>query len=323
MNLSTFFDLFPPPRFLNIPYVGLSISDTSVKYIQFGKSSTGLYVKKYGEKQIPSGAVISGFINNADEVVHVLEEVKKEIGEIFCKVSLPEEKAYLFSTTIPRVAPHEVRSTIEFSIEDNVPLPASELIFDYAIPGRHGHKDHVDVIVSAFPTTIIDRYVETFNRAGISLLSLEIESQAISRALLPNHDHTTRLIMHFGSEKVGLYVVYRRIVHFTSTIILKNNSRDDLSLLSQEIKRLYLYWHTLKENVGEPDRQISQIILCGEDVNLDIASSLSAKHHTPAVIGNVWQNVLKIEEVIPSISHADSLRYGASIGLALPSDILI
>lgn len=323
MNLAKFFEFFPPPKFLNVPYAGLSISDTSVRCIQFGKSGSGLYIKKFSEKQIPAGAVISGFINNADELARVLEETKKEMGDIACKVSLPEEKAYLFSTTIPRVAPNEVRSTIEFSIEDNVPLPASELVFDYAIPGRHGHRDHVDVIVSAFPTAIIDTYIETINKAGIPILSLEIESQAISRALIPNHDHTTRLIVHFGKEKVGLYVIYRRIVHFTSTLTLKSDSRDDLSMLSQEIKRLYLYWHTLKENVGEPDRQLSQIILCGEDIGPGVASLLSGQHHTPVVMGNVWCNVMNVETEIPSISYADSLRFGASIGLALPSSILI
>ena len=322
MKFKKVFDTFPPPSFLNIPYSGLSISDTHVRCIQFYKNSSGLYVKKFSEKRIPDGVVISGFIHNPDEVVRILESIKKDLDLQYVKVSLPEEKAYLFTTKIPLVDPKEVRSTIEFRIEDNVPLPAAELSFDYAVD-PFDHPDHVNVIVSAVPNKIIDTYVETIQKAKLSVLSLEIESQAMARALIPLHMQDTRLIIHFGSEKVGLYVVYNRVVHFTSTISTVSQAQGDLTALSQEIKRLYVYWHTLKENVGEKNKKISQIVICGEDVTDAMVAFFSSQHNTPATLGNVWTNVNDITKTIPPISFTDSLRFTAAVGLALPSDILM
>jgi hypothetical protein len=323
MKFKKFLKFFPPPKFLATPYAGLSISDNTIRCIQFDKNSKGLYIKKYSEKPIPPGVVVSGFINNPDEIVHILEEIKKEQNITYLKVSLPEEKAYLFTTKIPKVKPTEVRNTIEFNIEENVPLPASELIFDYSVSDDLGHEDHVDVVVSALPTNIVDRYVDTLSQAGFPILSLEIESQAMARALILPDDIETRLIVHYGREKVGLYVVYKRVVHFTSTILMKNEARTDTSLISQEIKRLYVYWHTLKDNAGQEHKKISQIIVCGESIPEGIVAHLSSSHNTETVLGNVWTNAFDLSKDIPPIPFADSLRFTASIGLALPSNILI
>jgi Tfp pilus assembly PilM family ATPase len=46
---------------------------------------------------------------------------------------LPEEKAYLFTTSIPKVAQKDIRSAIEFKMEENVPIPASDLVFDFLV----------------------------------------------------------------------------------------------------------------------------------------------------------------------------------------------
>ena len=324
MKFKKLFEIFPPPAFLDISYSGLSISDTHMRCVQFGKNSSGLYVKKFVEKPIPSGTIISGFINNPDEVIAILQSIKKELNILYVKVSLPEEKAYLFTTKIPRVKPAEVRSTIEFTIEDNVPLPAGELSFDYAVADEKIHPDHVNAIVSAVPNKIIDTYVDVIEKAELPLLSLEIESQAMARSLIAKDaPPDTRLIIHFGAEKVGLYVIYNRTVHFTSTIITTTEVQNDLTTLSKEIKRLFVYWHALKVNVGDTSKKISQIIVCGENVTQNIVSYISSEQNTPATMGNVWTNVYDISKTIPPISYSESLRFAAAVGLALPSEILI
>ncbi len=323
MKLKKLFDFFPPPAFLDVPYAGLSISDTSIRCIQFERNSAGsLYVKRWGERSITPGSVVSGYIQNQEEIVNILSKLKKDLNLGYIKTSLPEEKAYLFTTKIPRVDAKKVRDSIEFTIEDNVPLPASELMFDYAVADIHGHEDHVDVIVSALPSSIVSRYVETMQKAELPILSLEIESQAMVRALIPVDMLGTNLIVHFGHDNVGLYVAYKRIVHFTSTLAVSHD-KGEYGKLSQEINKLYLYWHTLKENMHDPHKKITQIVVCGENVADEIVSHLFSAHKTPTRIGNVWVNAFDIRESIPTIPFIDSLRFGASVGLALPCDMLI
>ncbi len=315
------FDAFPPPKFLDIPFAGISISDSTVRSIKFGKKDKGLYIENYFEKSIPLGVITSGEVNDKEVLIKILGDLKKDLGLDYVKVSLPEEKAYLFTTKIPIVKKDEVLSAIESKIEENVPVSPAELIFDYKLLDHK--KEQLDVVVSALPINVIDTYVDIVNRAGLSLLSLEIESQAIARSVLKPNYLETVLIVHFGPEKVGLYIVSDRIVHFTSTIATKGESLNNPDFLSQEIKKLYVYWHTLKENVDKSERKISEIVVCGETVDDSTVSYLASHNGVKVSLGNVWTNVFDINTHVPEISFIDSLRYPAAIGLALPSSILI
>ncbi len=323
MNFKNFFDAFPPPDFLNFPYAGISISDTAVRCLQLSKKGKALSVSKFAQEPLPLGAVVSGAIINVGEVANILEKMKKDLNLGYAKVSLPEEKAYLFTTKIPIVENKEVRSAVEFKMEENVPVSPSELIFDYAVSDPYSHTDHLNVVVSALPISVLDKYVETFHTAGIPILSLEIESQAIARAVLLPGDSNTHLIIHFGREKVGLYVASGCIVHFTSTISVKGVGDEAVSFLSQEVKKLYTYWHTLKENAGVESKKIVSIIACGENVGDQILSYLSSHVKTEATPANVWINAFDINADIPQISFEDSLKFAPAVGLALPSENLI
>jgi Tfp pilus assembly PilM family ATPase len=316
------FEAFPPPSFLSVPFSGMSISDTAVRVIKFKKKNKKLSIDKYTEKYLTPGIISGGQINNKEDLVKIITEIKNDLRLDYVKVSLTEERGYLFTTKIPVVGEEEVKSAIESKIEENVPVPPGELIFDYKIK-ENREKERLDVVVSALPISVVETYVETIQSAGLEMLSLEIESQAIARTLLNPNDKKTVLIIHFGQGKAALYVVVNRVVHFTSTILFKNESTESLDQLSQEIKRLFAYWHTLKENVGREDRKISEILVCGETVSENVISYISTHNQTKVTLGNVWTNVLNVDEKVPEITFTDSLKYAAAIGLALPSKGLI
>jgi hypothetical protein len=320
--LNKIFDAFPPPKFLNIPFSSLAISDSAIRSIKFGRKNGTLFVEKYGERGIPPGVIVAGQINNKEELIHILSDMKKELDLDYVKMSLPEEKAYLFTAKIPIVKQQEVKSAIESKIEENVPVSPMELVFDYKL-FDHRQKEHLDVVVSTLPINVVDSYVELANGANLKLLSLEIESQAIVRALITEGILATSLIVHFSQDKVGLYIESFGVVRFTSTIPLRGDNANNPSYLSQEIKKLYLYWHTLKEVVDKPDMKISQIIVCGENITDDTIPYLSAHNQTPTVLGNVWKNAFDINKNVPEISFLDSLKYASAVGLALPGEILI
>lgn len=322
MNLNKVFDAFPVPEILDVPFAGLSISDSAIRCIQFGKKDGRLYIKKYSEKNLAPNVVVSGQVNNKEELVNTLKTLRAELGLDYVKVALPEEKAYLFTAKIPIVKPNEVKSAVESKIEENVPVNPAELLYDYKLVD-HRERGHLDVIVSNVPVSIIETYVDIVNSSELKLLSLEIESQAVARSLIATGDENTELIVHFGSEKVGLYVVTSRIVRFTSTLPMKGEVKDNMEFLIHEIKKLFVYWHTLKENIDRPEKKINQIIVSGEKVGEEIVRYLSAENPTPVTLGDVWVNAFDVNVVVPEISFSDSLRYSVAVGMALPSEIFI
>lgn len=322
MTSQNLLEFFPPPKFLDVPFAGVSISDYSVRVMKFQKSGSNLKIEKYSEKILPPGAVSNGQIVNRDELIKVLIELKKELTLDYVRVSLPEEKGYLFTAKVPIVPEKEVRMAVEGKIEENVPVPRGELIYDYEVR-ENKEKERLYMVVSALPIAVVDTYIEVMDNSGMKMLSLEIESQAIARSLLKANVKKTVLIVHYSQNKAGLYVVVDRTVYFSSTVQIRNSSTDGTDQLSQEIKRLFTYWHALKENVGRDDRKIEEIIMCGEGTTDDIVSYVSTHNQIKVSIGNVWTNVFDTEKEIPQMSLNDSLKYVVSIGLALPSENLI
>jgi hypothetical protein len=284
-------------------------------------------LEKYIEKPLPRGLVTYGIINDTDQLADILKSLKKELNIKYARVSLPEEKAYIFKTTIPLVSKKEVRSTIEFKLEENVPLPTNEIIFDYIVTNPFSYTDSLEVVVSALPIKIVDLYVESLQKAGIPILSLEAKAQAIARSILPKFSEGTFIIAHFNLEKAGLYVVNNNVVHFTSTIMLEGESKDNPAFLSNEIKKLEAYWVSVKESGNKKgnkeEKQIDQIIICGENFGDSMVPYLSTHHKVPVGLGNVWINVFDLDNSVPSIPFEDSLKYAPAIGLAMPMDILI
>ncbi len=299
---------FPTPKFLEMPEVGLAISDSAISALELVKSSSGYTLGRFGRRTLPQGSITGGYVNDRDAVVEELRKLKNILNLDFVNASLPEEKAYLFKTKIPHVEEKEIRGALEFKIEENVPLPAEEAIFDYVVITEAGHEanNHLDIGMTVLPKKVVDTYAELLSLADITPLSFELEAQAIARAIVPEGDSNTYLVAHFEEQKTGLFIVSEGVVRFTSTVgiggthiteaiakhlaisveeaqkvksehtAFKHKKHEELflslinalSALKDEIGKLSVYWSTHKEQGEEPPRKISKILLCGRDSGL-------------------------------------------------------
>jgi len=292
-----------------MPSVGIDISDTSVKFLELHDGQFGKTIGRYGTKEIPEGVVVDGGIKNEEKLVLILTEIKKQHHLHFIRASLPEEKAFLFTMFAPHSASlREVHNLVEFRLEENVPLPPRDTVFDYdVVPSgeqRRGKEAEISVVVFARKT--IEEYTNVFQAAGLVPLSLELEAQAIARSLIKKGDLGTYLIVDFGKLRTGLAIVSRGLLAFTSTldvvgdtitdIIVKHfsvtkeeaeriknesdfikNKEDEalvgklmetISSLKNEIERHHQYWNTKKDAKGGPVPPIEKIVLCGGSSNL-------------------------------------------------------
>ena len=64
MLAQKFFKLFPTPKFLDIPYAGLDISDDAVRCIEYSQARGGLAIHRYGTKPLPLGVIEGGEIKD-------------------------------------------------------------------------------------------------------------------------------------------------------------------------------------------------------------------------------------------------------------------
>ncbi len=329
-----FFKLFPPPKFLDIPYAGLDISDDAIHCIEYSHSRHGLSIRRYGTKPLPPGVIEGGEIKDGKTLTEALSALSKELKVYVVKASLPEEKMYLFKTVVPSVEIKEMRQNIEFKLVENVPLTTAEALFFFdLIPKETGvivqnpEASGNPVGVSVAPTSMVNSYLECIKGAGITVLTFEVNAKGLARALVPQGGATTDLIVHIMNKKTGMYIVCGGVVCFTSTILWGSSSVDvnadaktKYAELKKSIQQVKSYWR--EHGLGT---SVERVVFAGKGSLSDgLISECSAgfggaqekKIHFE--MGKVWQNAFSPDAFIPPIPFEDSLDYGVAAGLALP-----
>ena len=349
-----FFSSFPPPKFLNLKVTGIDISDSSIKVLELRQTKYGNIPNFFEEQRISPGIVSQGGIEKPGALVEVLTALQKKYDMNFIRASLPEEKAYLFNTTVPNSRDKEqIYNSIEFKLEEHVPIPSGESVFDYDVIQEKG--DTIDVSVTVFPKTVIENYYKVFKEAGLTPASLVLEGQAIANSVVPKGDTCTYMIVDFGRTRSGISIVKNGIVSFTSTVdvggdelteaikkyfkvddiearemknqkgFINNKENEQLynsmintvSALKDEINRHFVFWNNKNENDKEEDK-ISKIILCGGNASLSgLPEFLSLGIRSEIEKADVWQNAFSYDVYIPPMRYEMSLSYATVVGLAL------
>jgi Tfp pilus assembly PilM family ATPase len=318
-----FFNFFPIPKYLEMPSVGIDISDKAVRFVEIVQSGAGhqkFHLKSFGEKKIADGAVVSGFVNNPEEIKKLLIEIKKEHGFKFASVSLPEEKGYLFKTELPDIEEKYLAENIELRLEENVPIDAKKAAFDYSLIRPHGDIHHMEAVVTVVPDKVIEVYSDLFHNASLSPVSYELGTQAVARAVVPQNELETCLVILIGDARIGFGIVCNGALQFTSTVNVGNtlgltDAEKVKSLLKDEIIKIKSYWQGHHENDNE---SIKKAIISGKfAANPGLKEYLTDAAGCPVSLANVWTNVFDLNEQIPEMSFEDSLDYAPAVGLAI------
>ncbi len=345
---------FPTPGFLMPPSFGLDISDESIKFAKLIAVKGGVRVGQYGEKRIPPGIIESGKIKDIKKLEEVLLSLKKDLDLTSVRVSLPEEQVYLFRDHLDKDGLKNVREGIELTLEEYIPIPAQDAIFDYEVLSED--EKGLELQVAAIPKNVIESYLSVFKDSDIVVQSCELEAQAIARAVVRRGDKDTYMIVDFGQTRTGIFIVSSGVVVFTSTFdiggstivktieksfnvsyeeadkmkkqfgMMRNAPNKEIfsvilnivSIVRDEIAKHFLYWHTHPDEQGKERPAIKKIILCGGESNLiGLTEYLSVSIKTPVELANVWININDTAQFVPEMSFNQSLTFSAAFGLAL------
>ncbi len=352
------FEIFPLPSYLRIPAAGIDISDRSIKYVDLERRGKELRLKKFGERKIEEGIIESGAIKKKDNSIAHLKEVKKELGNKYVISALPEEKAFLKVVWLPKMEERQIGTSLELQMEELIPLPPAETIFDYEICDFVGKKDErLGVVLTAFSVMLAEEYLEVLKAAGFFPLVFEVESQTVARALISSGDKGTFMIIDFGRTRTSFMILENGLVKFTSTIPIAGGSinkslarslkidvfeaerlkqeqvangkidekiedaaKPVIAVIKEETKRILEYWQTHAEERGVRDKDVDKIIFCGGDSNLvGLIDYFSSELKKSVELGNPWANVNSFKDYIPEMEKRQSLAYVTAIGLALRS----
>ena len=345
---------FAPPRYLARSLAGIDLSTSGVKAVRLAESARGLILATHAEERLPSGAFIDGEIVDHVAVTEMLAVVARAAGIRSANVALSESKSFLFETTVQGATMDEWRIGVEQHLDELVPLPPQEIVFDMVEVGS-GERGTARIAGVGLARRIVDNTLAVFDQAHIGVQVLEEETFAMARALLPHGDTSTTLIIDIGRTTTKMVIVAGRIPRFAATVgigghaltlavqkyfgvteaearrvkaergIVPMPGNEDylatmlstVSAIRDEIAHRLEYWQgkASAESAREP---VSRAILVGGNASVrGLPEYLEDTLGIPIATGDVFTNLASRDVWVPSIDYTESLAYATAIGLAL------
>ncbi len=351
-----FIRAFPAPKYLAMPAVGIDISDYAIKHIELYVNKGRVELGTYGRVDLPMDVIERGEIKDTETIVRLLRRIKDDNNFHFAHVALPEEHAYLFQMSVKKGGDDELEQMIEFHLKENVPIDASEALFDYGVIKET--KNNYVLNVSVYPASIAMQYISAVEEAGFQILSVEIEGQATARTLIPENDTSSLLVVDIGRNDASLSISSGGNVTFTANMetggdyftraiargldisfqeaeMLKrkhgfcdtpedeyvfNTLLPVISKFAETVRKHLMYWHMHMNSDNPSAEEVSHVVLVGGNANIvGLAEYLESILGVPVRVGDVWNKLFSYEEYIPKMHKNESLEYTTAIGLALRS----
>lgn len=204
---------------------GIDVSDSSIIIMKLKKKGSQLKVAAFSETKIKPGIIKNGRIKNQLGLVKALQEavnkVKGErINRDYAVLGLSEEKSFFQVLKMPVMKKEDLENAIRFEAENYIPIPLHRAYLGFqVIPSFDSKQDFLEVLTVAASKEIVDSYVLCFQKAGIKIKAIEIDSLAITRSLIKEKDISGPiLIIDLGRNRTGFIIFENDSLRFTSSL---------------------------------------------------------------------------------------------------------
>jgi len=339
-----------PPAYLSLPTAGIDISTSGIKIACLKEHLHGLELSAFDEYPLPVGAVVGGEVRDPHAVVEGVKTLAARHRIHSANVALPEARGYLFEAEVPLGKKDEQRVAIERKLDEYVPLPSAEVVFDMAPVGKGqgGEK----VVGTGYARRVLEETLAVLDDAGVSVRAIESETFALPRALLPHDTNETTLIIDIGKTTTKLLVVTKRLPRYVTTLDIGGHALTEavvkhfgvseeeakrvkaekgiapsagneeylasmlstVSVIRDEIGKRLDYWQSRS---GQSDPVTRALLVGGNATVLGLPEYLEASLKVPVALGDVFANFAPRTAWLPPLEYQESLAYGTAIGLAL------
>lgn len=339
--------------FFRKPAFGIDISDYSIEIVSLAGCLSGPRLLAMGREILEPGIFIAGSILDKDKLKKSLKDLLQNLkfGKVESKrivSAVPESKSYLHISDLPAgLDKKEILEYVRSRAKENFPYPLEELYFDFEI--QEGK-----VLLAASQKQIVDDYAEIFRDCGLELMSLEIESLSLGRALISESEKENILIADIGARTTNFSLFSEKKLSFSFSLPQAGNNftqalfeklgislpsaenlkkeigldpryqegrtflvlQKEIQPIVEEAIKIMAYF---KEKTG---KIVKKIILAGGSSSLLGISEYLAENTGLAVeIGDPWVKIdigiLKKKEYFQKALEVDPVLYSTAIGAAM------
>lgn len=338
--------------------IGIDISDRSVKVAQLS-SDPRLEnpLTAYSWHAIEPGIIENGIVREPNILKKIILSTLQE-GHLSPSTadavvaSVPENQSFLRVVEVPTMSDDETDEAIKWEVAQHIPFGLENVYLDWQpiTVNRQTASGRQEILVGAAQKKVVDPLLAVLTSLKLDLVALELESQAILRALISPALHTSQsiLIVDLGGSATNVVVYDHGALRFTASLqqgaqnMLRDVPKADLGLLSEphdvfisddDARRLTGILQPAQEELLVEIRSIVEfykgvdnkhgvenIMITGGGANLPGLEAVVLKYFDNVNIqrGNPWINILAHEKnKQPPLSLKESVHFSTALGLAL------
>jgi type IV pilus assembly protein PilM len=181
--------------------------------------------------ELPSSSIIKGEVNNPEVVAGNLKKIwkKYKISDRKVFIGIANQKVIAKEIKIPVVNDEEISNSIKYQINDFIPIPRNNIIYDYYVIEKGEGYSRI-MLVGAMKS-MIDDVVSSFKSAGLLAQAIDLNCFALYRTMNhiynfekneKNSQHGTFCVVNIGLETSIIEMIQDndlKYPRFTSTSI--------------------------------------------------------------------------------------------------------
>lgn len=343
--------------------VGIDISDRSIKIAEVDLASSPR-LRTVCWSPLTPHVMRRGVIQDIPVATVTLQETLKKCSPMPVSsdevvASIPETQSFVRVIDLPTMPDYEVSEAVQWAVRQHIPFDLERVYLDWqALPVAFSQdRKRRQVLVGAVQRDVVDPLLEVLDGAGLRVIALELEAQAIVRSLLPRDAYDVHgvLVVDLGATSTNVIYFDGGVMRFTTSVQVGGDDltqklaqtlhvapsiaaekKTTIGLQMQEgeeanvvialheatIELLEKIERTVREMAAQlqEDHPVRAILLSGGSANLPGIRNVVAEVFPgiPVEMGNPWTNIsFANKDNQPPLSPQDASHFITAIGLAL------
>lgn len=134
-------------------------------------------------------------------------------------VGMPAHKTYTTVIEVPNLPEKELKKSIVYQLDQNIPMPIDDAKADYILLGvSPSDATKAEVLISSTVAAYAEDRMELLESLGLNVVAQEPEPLAMARALTPLGTTDSKMIIDFGERTADIVVTYGGFPRLVRTI---------------------------------------------------------------------------------------------------------
>jgi type IV pilus assembly protein PilM len=174
--------------------IGLDLTSDELRVVALSRQGKDFVLEKFAIGKIPSSVFAAGKVAEPRELGARIREILAANGIVPKRalVSLSGKSSITRIVEFPRMGVAQTRQAIHLQINQFVPFPPTDTVFDFKIlpPGSNPNPAMQDILLVATRQSTVQSFVDTLRAAGIEPGGIKITSLAAGQMVLSKIEQT-------------------------------------------------------------------------------------------------------------------------------------